>query len=218
MTNLKGLSVNQIVEVKVNTGEFIGVYPSRVEDMEKGKITLAAPIKSGYVVPLTANTELEVSYFHQNAIYSFATYILDRQNSPLPMLVVKQPTYVKRIQRRSFVRFEAKLPLRVCLLTEALKNSCAGIYVKTIDISGGGLSFESNEKFEPKNELSLEINLSEQDTVNAAGTVVRVKTKDNTKKELIYSVAFSIIEESERDKIIKYIFNKQRELRAKGLL
>lgn len=218
MANLEGLKVNQIVEISVKTGKHTDNYPSRVEDIQKDIIILAAPIKKSFVVPLTINTEIQVNYFYQNAVYSFDTYILSRESSPLPLLEVIKPSEVKRIQRRNFVRFDVKLPLKVGLLAENLNNPLAEICAKTIDISGGGLSFISKDKFEKDGEITLEIELPDMGLVNAVGKVVRVGKKENNNNEFIYSVGFIFIDEFDRDKIVKYIFNKQREFRAKGLL
>lgn len=216
MGKLQNLKINQIIEFVVNYGEYAGTYPSRIEGIDADTITVAAPIKKGYLIPITVNTPVELTYLDQNAIYSMPTEILERKTMPIPLLVLKKPEHVNRTQRRDFVRWDTKLPLTFTLLDANFETILENIG-KTTDLSGGGLKFTTTENLQKDDVLNMEINLPGVGSVTAICQILRVKDI-NEQQEYTCSAIFNIIDELERDKIIHYIFNQQRELRAKGLL
>lgn len=212
------LKVNQPVEIELPETSKIS-YRSRVEGIFSNNITLAAPLKQGQIVSLSPGTTVKVSYSDQIAIYSFESQVISQNSLTLPTVTLGEPYDFKRTQRRNFVRVESHLSIVANQLDEAFEPVAETFSGITIDLSGGGLMFVCNTVLKYADILDVTIYLSENESVKALSKVVRfVENPQKAKQKYSVGLEFTVIEESERDKIIKFIFNKQRALRKKGLL
>ncbi len=212
------LKVNQPVEIEI-PGEQSVCYRSRVEYVSDDRLIVASPMKSGAIVPVRRGTVVKVTYTDNVAVYTFSSEVLSQNISGIPTLILDRPSDSKRIQRRNFVRLDTRLTVNLSLLNEKYIPSGETISATTVDISGGGMMFVCDTNMKVGDVLEAVINLSEKETVTAIGRIVRI-VENPPKSRNRYSAGFefTIIEEAERDKIIRFIFNQQRELRRKGLL
>jgi c-di-GMP-binding flagellar brake protein YcgR len=212
------LKVNQPVDIELpkiskNT------YRSRVVGIYKNQITLAAPIIKGEVVSMSPGATVIVSYSDQIAIYSFESHVISLNRLTPATVTLGEPYDFKRTQRRNFVRLEVNLDIAFTPTDEDFRpvgGTCSGT---TLDLSGGGTKFVCNTMLKYGDILDATVYLSGNDSVKAMGRVTRfVETPANLKQKYSVGLEFTVIEEVERDKIIKFIFNRQIELRKKGLL
>ncbi|AVX20750.1 MULTISPECIES: flagellar brake protein [Carboxydocella] len=208
------LSVNQNVEIELLEENLSGVYRSRVEEIAPDRIILALPFSKGVPVPVRVGSQILVRYFDQSAIYSFKSEVISRATAPQAILSISIPESVNRVQRRNYVRLDDSVPLTFYKLQE---DDITGTDTVTKDISGGGVRIEIPQPLELGTELELHLKLP-KDKIIAVGKVVRCLPLEKPKKGYNIGIQFTIIEERDRDKIIKYIFDRQRELRKKGLL
>jgi c-di-GMP-binding flagellar brake protein YcgR len=116
-----------------------------------------------------------------------------------------------KIQRRSFFRVNAELEL-------AVKDPLGSRFlVRTEDIGGGGTSFLSDPKVKiaVSDKLACWLLVSYRngstEHVNFEGEIVRIKTLE-TGRNLVM-VKFAAISDSERQKIIRYCFERQFDFR-----
>lgn len=212
------LRVNQPVELELPEYDK-DCYRSRVEGIFGNKITLAAPLKGGQVVSLSPGTAVKVIYKDEMAIYTFISHVISQECLNPPTVTLGEPYDKQRIQRRNFVRLDANLTIVFSKVDENLEPVGEVCWGNTVDISGGGVMFACSAVLKCGDVLYTTVHFSDNDSVKALGKVVRFVENPSTAK-FKYSVGleFTIIEELERDKIIKFIFNRQRELRKKGLL
>jgi len=214
------IQVNQLMHVRVDLPGYSGSYKTRLEEIDSTSLFLAFPVKMGQLVPLTKGHTVSVSFSSGGARYSFSADVLETTTSPIPMVVVSKPTQLNRVQRRNFVRFDTILPLKFSLIDgEGSAEKPEVFQAGTLDISGGGVGFNTALPLQMGIRLQLELGLPGQEPIEAIGTVVRVVDESGpVKKRYQIGVNFLVIEEKDRDRIIRHIFTKQRELRNKGLL
>lgn len=213
------LRINQPVEIEIKDPEFQGKYRSRVEGIGGDNLTLAAPMKSGEVLSLPRGLEMTVSFYDQVAVYSVDCLLMSFNMGAVPTIVLGSPINSKRIQRRNFVRLDTKIPMTYILLNQGLEPISERFDATTVDISGGGLMFTTNGRVQLGDLMEVQVSTSADRPVTAIGKTVRVTDNFMGKEHKVsVGVEFTIIEEGERDKIIRYIFNRQRELRQRGLL
>lgn len=212
------LRINQPVEIEIKEPEYEGSYRSRVEGISGDRLVLAAPYKNSEVVHLPRGTEVTITYYDQVAVYFVDCLVMSYDLGHVPTIVLGSPINSKRVQRRNFVRLDTRLPLHYVLLDEDMKPLSQQFSATTIDISGGGLMFSTENAVKRGDLLELQCYLNNDTTVTAIGKILRVidDVRDKNKKSV--GVEFTLVEERERDKIIRYIFNQQRELRQRGLL
>jgi c-di-GMP-binding flagellar brake protein YcgR len=214
------LKINQKVEIQIPDGSYKGSYSSRVEEIHPdGSIVLAAPFKRGVLIPLRKGDTVVVNFWGQTAGYSFTTTVLETNYQNVPMITVLAPSTLKKIQRRNFVRVAAWIPLAFSILKDTEDFAEKKIFrTETVDISGGGVLIKSPLKLSEGDRLEMEIQLPKRGPVSARGQVVRVEEKKEQPPVYLVGVAFTEITETDRTKIIRFVFERQREMRQKGLI
>lgn len=123
----------------------------------------------------------------------------------------------RRNQMRQFVRMEVNLPVNVRLVAPVqADNQSPAIGEQNeamlSDISGGGVSFVGERAYVPGDVVSLRFVLTTGKFSGISGKVLRVSLIDG-KTPVVYRhhIQFIDIEQKDRDRIVKFIFEKQRQ-------
>ncbi|NLB88476.1 MAG: PilZ domain-containing protein, partial [Syntrophomonadaceae bacterium] len=142
--------------------------------------------------------------------YACSVKIISKQISPIPLLKVSKPDKIVRIQKRDWVR----LPHNTVVKYKLAGYNVDYFETRSIDISGGGILLQTNHPIDINETLEIIFSL-DNITISTTSKVVRCTPADNS-----YRVAlkFNEISETERDKIVGFIFQKQREFIKKGLM
>jgi c-di-GMP-binding flagellar brake protein YcgR len=203
-----------VIELKIPEGDYQGNYYTKVEEIREQTLYIGAPYHQGEIVPLRVGTVLEVLFNDQMSAYIFNSTIKQRTAVPTPVFVLDIPNEIRKIQRRSFVRVKTFLPLTYQVVTkEGLSQPQKG---NALDLSGGGMCFETFNKLENNELLSLRLTLPSGE-LNIGARILRANKSEETKSYKISS-EFHEISEHDRDLIIRYVFELQRTMRKKGLI
>lgn len=213
------IKVNQLLEIELNEGERLA---SRVEEIKDNYLCISMPMRKGALVPLWPGQEIKLIFRDRHSSLGGASRVISRRREPLPHLVVNRPLKLVPVnQKREFVRLPASLPVRFKVITETAEangNNVAEIEEGvTIDISAGGLLFTTKAVLQGGQFLELELKLTERDSIYCKANVVRVFAKKHQSDDYKIAVIFEDISERQRDRIFKFIFDKQREWIKKGL-
>ena len=219
MYQVSGLEIRQLVEVEITEDENPVIYRTRVENITNSCIVLGAPMEQGRLVPLPPGTKIRVSYYDDKATYSFDSAVIDRNMGTLLQISIDRPISIRRTQRRNFVRINTKLPVSYTIISDELPEAAYSQQGITLDVSGGGIRFQTSLFLPEGTVLELKIDVQGLGQILALGKVVRtISSGGKDANSYLIGVQFMIIGEKERDKIIRHIFDKQRELRQRGLL
>jgi len=209
------IRVNQLIEIEVEFSSSREYLPSRVEEINDDYLYIAAPTYRGEIVPLRIGQDITICLVHNKDFFVFSTKIVSRKRNPLPLLIVRKPQKLDKIQRRAFVRLSVRMPLYFKVLPDE-EEFKEGV---TLDISGGGAQFESPAILNKDQLLEIKIKLPEREPVCCKARVVRVTTDTKgTGQGTTVAVEYEDITEGQQDRIINYIFAVQREWIKKGLL
>lgn len=202
------------IELVVFDGEYQGIFKTRIEEIKEKSISIGVPIIEGQFIPLRENTKLEVFFFDVFTAYKFATAIIERIILPIPIFIIEYPAEIIKIQRRQFVRVQAVIPLVYRLLNQEGSGEYKKAYM--INFSGGGALLKSLENI-PTGTLILVKAVFGTTEMEVPACVTRSIPKDD-QGFFRFSIQFQQITEKQRDRIIKYVFDIQREMRKKGLV
>ncbi|WP_064091009.1 flagellar brake protein [Rossellomorea aquimaris] len=194
-------------------------YKCRVVELGQNGIYIDYPIhtKTEKTVFLIDGTQLKASFiYNDQTVLMFETEVLGRKLSKIPMIHIHYPgeNELVKIQRRQFVRVDANADI-------SLKFNNQYHPTITEDISAGGCAAIVNKemKIEGGTKLTTIIVLPMQNGechyAEIEGRVIRVWEKD---ARSIASIEFDKLTESQRQLILRYCFERQLELRKKGLL
>lgn len=179
-----------------------------VYDIMDNILVLALPfddveMKQGMRLELKVSTAISL-YRAEGVVQT-----IDR-GADLPNLIVDVTTQPKKIQRRQNVRIPEKLPVRIVIDREK-RRVIAG---KLVNLSAGGASLEIDEEVALGTWLELQFYLSgDLDIFDLECEVVRpAKLLRKYPPKYGIGVAFSHLHRIDSERIISYVFEKQREL------
>lgn len=220
------------------------VYYSLLVDIDsEDKLTVTLPIEASRVVPLSVGDRYWFVFYTHSGIYQAKGLIVGREKQGnLYVMLVKLLTELERVQRRQFYRIECVMdveyrvmdPIEVkgyeILRTKAYKTIEDKIKIKqllvpmnqdwnkgvAIDISGGGMRFNTKEVHEHPDYLEMRFALRMKDFLKeivVPARVIRYAAVKNVPDLFEFRVEFVEIETKQREDIVQYVFNEDRNRR-----
>ncbi len=211
--------INEYLYIQVassDTAEAEVEYRSRIAETDDEAFLIEIPMQesSGRLKRLFMGDELSAYFITEGGIKNyFNTHVLGFKEDVIRMVRVQKPAEesIFKIQRRSFFRVNAELEL-------AVKDSNGSRFlVRTDDIGGGGTSFlaDNKVKMEVGGKIScwllVPFRNGSTEHVYFEGEVVRIKKLENGRN--LAMVKFVAITDTERQKIIRYCFERQFDFR-----
>jgi len=184
-----------------------------------GAVVILMPMKEGMFVPVLPDEILEVGFERGNTVYSFRAIARERtREGRLRFLHVLPETEIESIQRRDFYRFSHMMACSYRLLREPIPPEAErGPFrsTSTCNMSGGGLGLLFEDK--PEMGMNIEGKLDIAGGVRFVGAIVRMEQlAAGSAYRYEAGVSFLKIENRERERIISYIYESQRNLLKKG--
>ena len=185
-------------------------YKSQLLDLKEDILYIAVPIVEGALVPIHTGVVVKILFFKKEGIFYFYANVIERsKDTKIPYLVVQKISELEKLQRRNYYRLEVSLPVKFKQLDD--NEEYEGI-IK--DISGGGVKLHTFSQLPV--EQCIEICLClENSHMKVIGKVVRAEKLESKLYE--YGIYFVEINEKDRDKIIRFIFNMEKKYKRKGV-
>jgi c-di-GMP-binding flagellar brake protein YcgR len=143
-----------------------------------------------------------------DAEYTFKTQVLEDARGEF---VLCHTSKMNRTQQRNWLRIDVDIPVKITLMEEPhAGDTLSG---KIIDISGGGLGMTIAAKLQKNSMLLLNFELPGRGKITDLPVkVVRVAgPRDGNLSRFIHSATFDGETDLTREKIIQFVFEKQRE-------
>lgn len=190
-------------------------YKSRIADMGKGLIHMEVPLstKDGKLLRLFPGDRLSAHFVNDGVKHHFYTEVTGFREDTVRLVSIKapDPEGISKTQRRNYLRMPADLDVAIRL------HDKLRLTARTDDVGGGGVSFicDANTPVAEQETLTgwllLQYRNGNIDHVSFPARVVRTKQLDNGQKLVMCS--FTDISEHERQKVIRYCFERQLEFR-----
>lgn len=210
---------DRIELIKISSGDK-RPYPSQILDIidEKNYI-VSGPIYKNQIVLMRKDEIIGVSYIVENkGKYYFNAKLLRRELEKVYKLKIKKISDTKRYQLREYYRFDIDIPvIKEFVFKKGNEKRTITERCRTKDISGGGLRLYSNYKHEVGDIILCKFNIDNH-AIISKGKVMRIEKVDTFEYAYALGIKFIKLKDRDRDKIIQFIFLKQRLLREKGLI
>ncbi|MFE5317147.1 flagellar brake protein [Paenibacillus sp. NPDC056579] len=211
--------VNQILHIQVNSiddEEAKQEFKSRIADINDRQIIMEVPLneKTGRLKRLYMGDELSVYFITDGGVKNyFNTSVLAFSEETIRMVHIKkpEPETITKVQRRNFLRVPAELELAVTY-SEQLR-----FVALTDDVGGGGISFLCDGYIPLNIQQSVHCWMlvpyknGQIEHVPFRGELVRIKPLETGKQQVM--MRFAEITDRDRQKIIRYCFERQLDLR-----
>ncbi|WP_405460211.1 flagellar brake protein [Paenibacillus sp. HJGM_3] len=213
--------VNSVLYLQVNSideDEAKQEYKARIADVNANYISMEVPIhtSTGKLKRLYAGDQISAYFVTDGGVKNyFNSVILGFKEEVLRLVLLKppEPGQITQVQRRNFLRVPAELELAV-KLSEQMQ-----FLATTEDVGGGGVSFYCDGRIPLAKHDSLNSWLltpyknGQVEHANFTGEVVRTKPLETGKQ--IVMMSFTDIQDVERQKIIRYCFERQLDFRKR---
>ncbi|WP_077596479.1 flagellar brake protein [Oceanobacillus kimchii] len=153
-----------------------------------------------------------------DAIYRFPTKITFRKKAKIPSLYITKPNEEQwsRIQRREYVRVDATIDIAVHSVLQQFEP----FTTTTLDISGGGVAILAPKEVElvlsEMVDIWMPLERKYQNKIHYAYAQAEIVTiRELNIRMNVVSLHFHSITQKDRQEIIRYCFDKEREKRLK---
>ncbi|MCU6795856.1 MULTISPECIES: flagellar brake protein [Paenibacillus] len=211
--------VNQILHIQINSideEEAKQEYKSRIADQDDNSIFMEIPIneKTGRLKKLYIGDEISAYFILDGGVKNyFTTSVLGFTDDVIRLIQIRKPApeTITKIQRRSFLRVPAELEM-------AVKYSDQLQFIAvTDDVGGGGISFLCDGYIPLAAQQMVSCWLlanyknGQIEHIPFKGEMVRIKMLESGRQQVM--MRFAEITDRDRQKIIRYCFERQLEFR-----
>lgn len=230
------IELTKVERIKENSEEPVTkkVYRSKVcELLSEDRLEITMPMEKGKLQLLQVDNEYDLFFYTSNGLYQCFARVVDRyKTNNIYMILMELTSNLRKQQRREYYRFSCALEMNTCGVSEEeLKEAMQAtepIRLKAeklskgiiVDISGGGLRFVIDKKYETDSmvnciyHLLIEGRKKEYDLV---GKVLSVKELSSRPGIYEHRIQYVNINTEQREEIIRYIFQEERKNRKKEL-
>lgn len=216
----KFLTNNLKINIAGVGSNYAGVYDARVEDVRAESVLISMPTDAGRPMSVSAGMKIEASFIMTGGRYLFTTTVKGRVMENIQMLVLERPKKLLKSELREFFRVDVLQKAKL-FSVEDVQNEGKTMPIKTelgtvlcLDISGGGTKLLSSIDIPHIVEVAVDFSGFIEGLSSVAGRVVRYIHKPDGKFDI--GIKFTSLRDSDRDKIIKYVFKRQIEMRKMG--
>ena len=208
------------------------IYMSKILDITSDdRIEVLMPYEKGRLVLLPVDGEYNLCFYSNRGLFQCYSRIVDRYRSDnIYVLVLDLTSELQKLQRREYYRFSCALELksRLCSKEELEAFEMNRAYLVSpgnnlqrsvvVDISGGGLRFVANFKYEEESTIycsyRLPGNVNDKD-YEMICNVLMVQELENRPGLYEHRIQYIYIDETSREDIIHFIFEEERKIRKK---
>lgn len=204
-------------------------YSSVYEILSEDALEIMMPMEKTKLVLLSVDTEYDMVFYGATGLYQCSARITDRyKTNNVYILVVELTSNLRKYQRREYYRFSCVLDMGTRSLDDEEIKALEAVYPEDlqedlplkrsviVDISGGGLRFMSNHRYEPDTLIYCSYYLTKggkRKKYNVVGKVLAVQELMNKPGTFEHRVQYYNLDVGTREEIIKFIFEKERESR-----
>ncbi len=210
----------------------VRVYHSEVNEIQsEDTIEIKMPMEKTKLILLPIDSEYDMVFYGSSGLFQCLGRIIDRYKSNNTyLLLVEMTSNLRKYQRREFYRLRCALEMHARALREdeiqtvesrmpySLANDLPLKESVIVDISGGGLRFVSTHAFKQGSLLYCCYHLmngGEHKKYEVISKVISCIELDNRPGTFEHRVQYYDIDPTEREEIIKYIFEEERKSRQK---
>ncbi len=226
----------------VDSAEEISYISRFLYQKSADEAVIEMPTKGGVLVPLTPEELFQVCFYTNKGLYQCQSQVVSRYyEDKLPVAVIRLRSEFEKLQRRQYYRMESLLHMEFRTVSkqelerllvqknavgngparkseeaaEAVSRFYTGV---TLDISGGGVRFNSEYAAQDGDVIALRIAFLSEDAQKLQllfAKVLTVSPVQNRSGWYEHRVEFVCISNAERESIIRYIFLEERKRRKR---
>ena len=202
-----GQLVDILLDEEGEQPEIQAKLSSRILEVSPRGFSIFRPMIDG--APLSIGKRLRVTFVLENAIWTMDCPVQGTVSMRID-LGFPDPEHTHRAQRREHLRVGITMPVDYQIGQETKFGKTKQGVLR--DLSGGGCLLLLDEEIHYGALLLLHLSLEEHGRLEVMGRVVRVSAAEKRRSARhLVAVEFSLLTDRNRDRLVKFVFNKHRE-------
>jgi c-di-GMP-binding flagellar brake protein YcgR len=217
LASTRNISLGQVGAIYGRSRRAPLIQKASVADRNERTFTLQYKVDQEEIVRIARGDEIRFAFArHNDGLYGVALRVAGSDGAG--EVTVYHTTDMRRNQLRQYVRIEASLPLKFRLLRtlepdRAEVRQGESVEGRMSDISGGGLSFLCERMLKPGDLVSVSFSLPNARFTGLTCKILRISLQEGkTTTFYKHHAQFVNIENRKRDSIVRYVFEKQRQI------
>lgn len=207
------------VNVAPMEGDLGASFEATVRSVTENAIRITMPERSEEVLAIDAGQPITLFTSLHGQVYRFSTKVRLIETSPVEGLVIEPPAEAEKNERRTFYRLMTRIVPRYA--AEVGRDGAEHLLAENVilDISGGGLQMQTLTRLEPGSKLHLVFSL-DGDPLEMEVTLDVLTVNPPARGGRFYRLhgRFAGVPRSEVERLVRYVYRQQVELRRKGVL
>ena len=200
-------------------------YVSKILRFTDDGIIIYKPVFNGLELTFIDDKYYDMIFYVKDCLFKAKVVLSDiYKEDGIDVVELDMMSELERYQRREYYRIDYYCNIEYKILEvynengEMERHSGTWCKAKLSNISGGGMKFNSDTGIPTAKRVFLKFTLGEgkaRTAYSCLANVVLISKKDVGKIIYEYRVSFSDIDESERENIVKFVFEEERKMRRK---
>ena len=198
-----------------------GTFPTRLEEVRADTLVVATPMRQREYLPLAQGRKVVLGTTRRSTPYFYETRVVGTEHADGQQLtVLHRPADTSGVAPRKAVRVPVSISDGQFWWEGPDGKFGPVVPGAVVDVSAGGFQAMSKNGLPPGTRVLARFTLSrENGYLMTDATVLRTyeRVSDAGVKSFRSHCQFAELPERERDRLIKFVFQRERELRAKGI-
>lgn len=209
-------------------------YTTKIHDIiSDDRVEVVMPMEQTKLILLPVDGEYEMYFYAEGGLYQCVGKVIDRyKNNNVYILLFELRTNLRKYQRREYYRYSCALDMEARNIseeelvngeeqTEENVSLMPGLPLKrsiVVDISGGGLRFVSDYKYEKGSSILCKYRLIVKGVLREyeiVSEILDVRELENKKGSYEHRVRYVNLDSKDREDIIQFIFDEERRKRQR---
>lgn len=207
------------VNVAPPDGDLGASFEATVRSVTDNAIRLTMPERGEDVLSIDAGQPITLFTSLHGQVYRFSTKVRLIETAPVEGLVIEPPAEAEKNERRTFYRLMTRIVPRYA--AQVVKDGVERPLSENVilDISGGGLQMQTLTRLEPGSRLHIVFAL-DGDPLEMEVTLDVLTVNPPVRGGRFYRLhgRFASVPRSEVERLVRYVYRQQVELRRKGVL
>lgn len=209
-------------------------YTSKIYDiLDDERLEILMPMDGTKLILLPVDGEYRFCFYTNKGLYQCFIRITDRyKSSNIYLLLCEMTSPIEKYQRREYYRYACTLPIKTRDLMDeerkAVEENKFRMWIglpmakgHIVDISGGGIRFVTSVRYDVGIQIVLCFSLNihgREMPYELVGKILSRRENEVRRGEFEYRVMFDVVDNRQREEIIRYIFEEERKSRRKDRL
>ena len=220
MSNWDNIHIRQRIELTIKTPRQAYTFGSIIVRKSDSEIYFRMPASPHSTTVIRKGTPAEVAIYTEGRVLKFSTEIGMIQPVEPPSVQILRPAdeKIQSGDMGTFYELQVELPVRYRFMRDSITPISEYKKGVTNTLSADDCVIQTDKSLTPDGFIELNLTFPGEEEVSFIGKISSSEQMQNKMPPVFVShIKYEVIRKGEQDKIMKFVFARQRSLRKKGM-